>query len=231
MKLILTTLTALLLTLFGTTTFGATVTVVDPSGMSDFSVTYDTDEAGLFGQLILSNNTILFLPDSFIAESNNGVVGAVVSETLNLQLNRITAGFTFDSFFMQETGDYIVNGANAAVSAYGEMRVRSASSLLAEFQDSFSFSDNGDRGTDTFQWSGTTTIDSNDGWMGTTSDTVYLTLQNNLTAATMDNGEQAFIQKKSSGVSITVNPVPVPAAVWLFGSAMIALFGYRKSNA
>lgn len=34
-----------------------------------------------------------------------------------------------------------------------------------------------------------------------------------------------------SGDTLDFTPVPVPAAVWLFGSALIALFGVRRSKA
>jgi hypothetical protein len=34
-----------------------------------------------------------------------------------------------------------------------------------------------------------------------------------------------------SGDTLDFTPVPVPAAVWLFGSALIALTGFRRSKA
>lgn len=212
----------------------ATVTVTDPN--SDFSVTYNDDEAGAFGQLFLSNNTIFFIPDNFLVSSNNGDGFQMISETLNLQLNATTPGFTFDSFVLNEEGDYIVNGDGTQVSASGEMRVRAGDDPATTFLSSFDFLANGDQGTATQQWNGTTVIDgstqSTNGlstWMGTES-TVFLTLQNVLTASSDSAGDGAFIQKKFEGVSISVNPVPIPGAVWLFASALAGLFGYRRRN-
>ncbi|MBT8144299.1 MAG: hypothetical protein KJO55_06340, partial [Gammaproteobacteria bacterium] len=149
----------------------ATVTVTDAN--SDFSVTYNTDDAGAFGTLFLSNNTIFFVPDNFTAQSNNGAGFASISETLNLQLNATTPGFTFETFVLNEDGDYIANGTGTEVSASGEMRVRAGDNPATTYLDGFDFLDNGDLGPTTQQWAGSATIDQNDGWMGTTS-TVFL---------------------------------------------------------
>ena len=57
---------------------------------------------------------------------------------------------------------------------------------------------------------------------------LILQIQNNLAATTGANGEQAWIQKKQGGIGISV--VPVPAAVWLFGSALGALGWLRRRS-
>ncbi|MBT8136467.1 MAG: VPLPA-CTERM sorting domain-containing protein [Gammaproteobacteria bacterium] len=217
-----------------TTCSGSTCTVSNDN--SDFTVTYNRDEVGLFGTpgaespVMLSNNTIFFVPDAFLARSLNGDNPPNVSETLNLTLTATTLNFSFDSFFLQETGDYILDGPGAEVSASGEMRVRDVENPIVEFQDSFFFSDSGDLGSQPQNWSGSTTIDATDGWFGTENQ-VHLTLQNILTADTMAMFEEAFIQKKFSGIEISVNPVPIPAAGWLMGSALLGLFGLRRRQA
>ncbi|NNF16622.1 MAG: hypothetical protein HKN70_07725 [Gammaproteobacteria bacterium] len=203
----------------------ATIVVTDPG--SDFKVTYDDSEAGAFGTLVLVNNTIFFVPDDFTAESANGAGQAFISETLNLQLDATTQGFTFDSFFLYEEGDYIVDGVGTEVSASGEMRVRDAFFPFNSALSEFDFFASGDGGTGTQQWSGSTSIDGSSGWApGTTS--VLLTLQNVLTADSMSSGELAFIQKKFEGVQISVNEVPLPAGVWLFSSALLGFIGLRR---
>ena len=55
---------------------------------------------------------------------------------------------------------------------------------------------------------------------------VRVTIQNNLTAETLANQEIAFIQKKFSVT--TIPEVPVPAAIWLFGSGLLGLIGIAR---
>jgi hypothetical protein len=69
-------------------------------------------------------------------------------------------------------------------------------------------------------WNISSSLNLNDvsGWGSDTE--VRLTVQNLLTAETTALGENAFIQKK---FSISIPQIPVPAAVWLFGSGLIGL--------
>jgi hypothetical protein len=57
-------------------------------------------------------------------------------------------------------------------------------------------------------------------------------IQNDLTAISSVENESALIQKKFEGVGLVINPVviPVPAAVWLFGSAL-GLLGWMRRKA
>lgn len=229
MKLISATLSAIALSLICATSLAGSMTVMDPN--SDFSVTYNPGEAGLFGTLVLSHNTIFFLPDNFSAEALGPNSSAFAIETLQLRLDATTPGFSFDNFLMQEEGDYMVNGVDTLVSVTGEMRVRSIDDMMTTYTNGFQFNDVGDQGTALPDWQGSAVIDATTGWTGTDSGTVFLTLQNNLSAQVGADGTRAFISKKSAGVSIAINPIPVPAAVWLFGSGLLALFGYRKTAA
>ena len=81
-------------------------------------------------------------------------------------------------------------------------------------------------------WSAGAFIDLADtiGWATDTEVTV--TLENLLTATTLNSGvgETALIEKKFEGVAITVNPVPIPGAVWLLGSAL-GLLGWMRRKA
>jgi hypothetical protein len=63
-------------------------------------------------------------------------------------------------------------------------------------------------------------------------DHVGLTLQNNLSAVSMASGESAWIQKKAVGVevSISTSVIPVPGAVWLFGSGLLGLAGVARKR-
>ena len=57
-----------------------------------------------------------------------------------------------------------------------------------------------------------------------------LELQNNLFATTSNDGERAWIEKKISAVEVGVSTtvIPVPAAVWLFGSGLLGLVGVAR---
>ena len=79
-------------------------------------------------------------------------------------------------------------------------------------------------------WSAGASIDLADtaGWGTDTK--VTMTLENLLTAQTVTSGEVAFIEKKFEGVGIIVNPIPIPGAVWLFGSAL-GLLGWMRRRA
>ena len=63
---------------------------------------------------------------------------------------------------------------------------------------------------------------SND-WAWENETSILFQIQNNLTANTTASGETAFIQKKSVPIQISVATIPVPAAIWLFGSALVGL--------
>ena len=57
------------------------------------------------------------------------------------------------------------------------------------------------------------------------ANSMSLNIQNTLQAYTDANGESAWIQKK---ITLVVSEVPVPAAVWLFGSALAGLGWMRR---
>ena len=61
-----------------------------------------------------------------------------------------------------------------------------------------------------------------------------MSINNILTASTSSSGESAFIDKDViAGTTMTVEttPIPVPAAVWLFGSALGLLGWVRRRTA
>ncbi|NND60144.1 MAG: hypothetical protein HKN49_07730 [Gammaproteobacteria bacterium] len=208
-------------TLLASPLFAAPMTVSDAN--SDFTVTYDTNDAGVYGTVFLSNNTIFFLPDAFLAESSNGGV-STLAESITLTLTAVTPGFSFDTFLLNADGDYYVNGPTSSVSADGLMDV---SAGAGSFQAGFNFSDNVDGGPTTQQWAESAILDSTSGWGG--SDTsVTLILSNTLSAISDQLGDSAFIQKKFEGVSVSVNAVPLPAGVWLLLSALVGVAGLRR---
>jgi hypothetical protein len=65
------------------------------------------------------------------------------------------------------------------------------------------------------------------------SNTVDFTLVNYLVAATNAAGQSASIRKSNLALTASTAVVPLPAAVWLLGSSLVAFAGIarRKTNA
>ncbi len=225
MNRIIAPLFAALCGLFSLQAPAATVTVFG----TDVSFTYD--DATLFGSANVIGNSIFFLPTSFRAQSDNGAGAVTASATLNIEVKAITPGYAIDSFLLQESGDYLLSGASASVSASGRLQVTSKTTLngVLPFNDAQIFNVGGltTQGAAT-NWSGSTGVDLGTiaGWGSDTN--VIAQIQNNLSATTLANGETAWIQKKSGAIGLVVNPVPVPGAVWLFGSGLLALVGWAR---
>jgi hypothetical protein len=198
---------------------------------NDVCFTYD--DSTEFGSANVVGNSIFFAPTSFTAESLNGQGAVSTSSTINVLVESITQGFNLQQFFLQEQGDYFIEGQQASVSAGGQF----AATSLTKTCDTgglFEFAcreevllDGGDLDTvgEFDDWSISAFIDlaQNEDW-GSDS-RVLLTIENRLSATTFNLGEEAFIEKKFAGVGITV--IPVPAAVWLLGSAL-GLLGFSR---
>jgi len=213
-------------------TSAAQSAVITQNG-ADISFTYD--DSTLFGTGTVVGNSISFLPTNFSVESLNGAGQASLTDTLNVTVESITAGYTMNMFTLAEVGDYRLDGATASVDASARFMVDSATTNCGLF----SCSDSGiftagvlaDTAGALTDWSlgGTIDLANTANWGSDTK--VILQLQNNLLADTTLQNELAFIQKKKGGLGITVNPVPVPAAVWLFGSGLIGLVGVARRKA
>lgn len=196
-------------------------------------VSFTFDDATLFGTGIAVGNSLFFQPTTFKAQSLNGAGVVSTSATLNITVTAITSGYVIQDVAMQELGDYQISGAGASVTAAGRLQVTSQTTLCGFFPclDAQLFNATGltTQGPLT-NWSGGTNVDLNSiaGWGSDTN--VIAQMQNNLTATTLAVGESAMIQKKFGGVGLIVNPVPVPvpAAVWFFGTGLLGLMGLAK---
>jgi len=214
--------------LLATSAHSATITQMG----TDISFTYD--DATLFGVGTVSGNNIFFTPDAFLAQSIDGAGVATSVDTLDIHVVTTTAGFNLTSFLLIENGDYKLEGAGANVDADTVFQVVSNTNLTGcsgiLCQDAFSTSAGAltDTGGASVTWSLGGGIDLADtvGW-GSDTD-VNISLENTLLADTTTMGEIAFIQKKFGAIGITINPVPVPAAVWLFGSGLLGLIGIAR---
>lgn len=188
-------------------------------------VSFTFDDATLYGSGTVVGNNIYFTPADFKAESLNGAGLVQASEMLNLQVEVTTAGYWLEEFALNELGDYLLNGAGASASASGTFSVSSNTNANSD-------SNNFDAGPLTVQgalteWSTSSFIDIS--W-GTDTD-VDIDIMNLLQASTTDLGEQALVQKKVGLVGVEITAVPVPAAVWLFGSALGMLGWLRRKAA
>lgn len=198
----------------------------------DVKFTYD--DSTLYGSAFTVGNSIIFQPTNFRAESTNGSPATVTtSETLNITVEVITAGYEITDFALAESGDYFLDGAGTEVKAGGRLQVSSGTKLCGYLQQCIA--------SETFDATGLTVQNLTTDWsVGTSIDLatvanwgadteVMAQIQNNLSATSLDVGEQAWIQKKSQFVGLEVTIVPLPAAVWMFLSAL-GLTGLFRSR-
>lgn len=224
MKLLSTALIGFTLTLLTTT---ASAAIVSLDGL-DVRFTYD--DSTLYGTGIVVGNSIVFTPADFIAQSLNGDNGnpliITASETLNLQVEVINPATSLLGFQLLEQGDYFLNGPSATAQAAGIFEVSSNTSAYAETK---SF-DAGPLNTINLltNWDTSSAIDLSDtaGWYTDTD--VAINITNILTATTIALGDQSLVQKKFAGVGLEVTLVPVPGALWLFGSALLGLGAIKR---
>lgn len=193
----------------------------------DVSFTYD--DATLYGTGVIFGNSIFFTPAAFLAESLDGAGLDTTTTTLNIDVNATTDGFSMTNFTIFEDGDYRLKGSGASVAADGFFRAISLTTPCGSppcqatvLFDAGTLADTGGA-LDLWSMGASLDLSSVTGW-GSDTD-VRLTVQNTLTAETLASGEIAFIQKK---FSITIPGVPIPAAVWLFGSGLLGLIGIGR---
>lgn len=197
---------------------------------NDISFTFD--DSTLFGTGVVTGNSLFFQPTNFSAESLNGVGVVTTSETLKVIVNTTNNYYKITSIGIAEDGDYIQKGPGASVAAAGNLSVASNTKncgiIACRDNSVFNVAGLGDTGGSLVDWTGDTIVDLADtvGWDSDYS--LGVTFQNDLTASTLNYGEQAFIQKKFGAIGVVVNPVPIPAAVWLFGSGLVGLIATAK---
>lgn len=204
---------------------------------TDIKFTYD--DATQFGTGTVVGNNIFFNPTGFVAESLNGaglVNSDPVGNTINITVEATTENYVMDMFNLVENGDYKLNdlgGAASYVTAQAEFKVTSETNLfgcggLCQDTKLFNAGVLPDTGGALALWSMGGSIDLADTTNWGTDTKVQIQIQNNLSAFTDVFGEEAFIQKKFGAVGIQINPIPVPAAVWLFGSGLLGLVGMAR---
>lgn len=229
-------LSCLLLTLGATAAHAATTTQCGDT----VCFTWDSDQLSIFGTPSVTGDQIIFDPTTFAAKSLNGEGVVSTNATANIIVD-VMEGYVFDSASLAEAGDYFLWGdmsfEESAVSVGGQLRVRDAANTLLA-TDSIAASGPFDIFNTPFDatphnWNASAAVSLAGGeWDGVTR--VVMKIENILNAYTVDffNPAQAFIEKKEVGLSVGTTIIPVPAAVWLFGSGLLGLIVVaRKKSA
>jgi hypothetical protein len=208
---------------FGGAAHAASVTLCGPT------ICYEYDDAqaaaAAFGQPTLIGDSLRFLPASFLAASANGAGFDWESATFLVSRIYSTTGQDIISVSVFETGDYEIVGGGA-VSA--DLYLLAASNLVgSDFAVATAAFDSSGASGGLQEWAIEAEILPTAVFGGPSSD-LSLQIQNFLTAVTGSNGELAWIQKK---LVLEVAVIPVPAAVWLFASALgLLAFARRRMS-
>jgi hypothetical protein len=189
----------------------------------------------LFGTLNVSGDNVFVTPTSFKAESNNTDGLVTVSGIGTIQVIA-QPGYVLDGVTVGEIGNYNMTGSSTSVDVDGSLRVFDwfDPNPISGTQETTNLTILGDltiQDGNNHDWTGEGGFDLTTSlWDG--RDHVGLTLQNILRATSTVLGEGALIQKQAIGSEITVSVdtsvVPIPAAVWLFGSGLLGLMGVAR---
>ena len=190
---------------------------------------YDDAMAGMstFGTLSAAGDSIMATPTDFLASATN--TGSDSITATGMVTITAKSGYSFSALQFVQQGDYTVFGSGASVSASGTLTIEDANNSSTFDSSALSVSGLGTVGS-TANWNADASFDlSSPTWDNVTS--IKLSLASLLEASSSTLGEQASIQSKVVGsgmLTIETTVVPVPAAVWLFGSGLIALAGLSR---
>lgn len=193
----------------------------------------------LFGAptLLIGSDTLAFTPTAFSASATNG---AIVTTTATFQFSRVysTNGAEIVDITVNEDGDYRILGGGT-VSA--SIRLQSLDIVnnggggfpqVAITNPNPSFTASTPTGTfaapgSFANWNLSASLSPAAAFQDLATE-VNFQIQNTLSAFTFGSPQLAFIQKK---LTITTTLVPVPAAVWLLGSALAGVGFLRRRPA
>ena len=193
----------------------------------------DAQNTGLFGAPELIGDNMRFIPPSFRAESAGAAALPTTTSAFFLFDNVYAAtGATVEIGTVQvvEAGDYSISGdtSGAPDTVQANLKTWVGNNASAEtVLDSVFFNAAGNSGGSQVWALLGNTLDPATAFASSAHD-VKVKVTNTLTANTDEVGGDAWIQKKFVLQVGTTAPVPVPAAVWLFGSALGGLALRRK---
>ena len=195
-----------------------------PVTLTGDNIIYEYDDGGgntaalaALGQPTLIGDTVRFLPQNFRAESGNGQGPVTENATFVFDSVRAINGAPIADVEVNEFGDYeIIEDGNVGVDLFLTATDNDNAANFV-FSDE-SFDANGDSGG-LQPWSISNVINPASEFSGPVTD-FALSIQNTLTANTSETGENAWVEKK---LTFTTTVVPLPAAAWLLGSALVGL--------
>ena len=223
------TYATLLLTLLAPISANSAIVHLDSGDTVDFW--YDDADAGTlaYGTLEVRGDSIFATPTTFETSALNGQ-----GETLFTNTGSVIVvakdGYSFTGVDILEGGTYNTTGSGS-VNVVSSLQVLDSNNFF-NYETSFlNVSDLAAPGANT--WQASLSYDMTTARWNTTN-SIELTLNNWLYATSPEDDptSTAVINKTLTGSSIgmSISTIPVPAAVWLFGSGLIALVGFARKR-
>ncbi|MHB8471611.1 MAG: PEP-CTERM sorting domain-containing protein [Gammaproteobacteria bacterium] len=224
--------------LIGSSVAGASMITLNGT---DVKFTYDDSLTGLFGAPSVSGNTLFFTPTAFNAISTKGEGTVITNSNMNILVTP-KDGAKMSSVALQERGDYSLKGAGSSVDVAGQLRAFDVNHSFTVF-DSADITPTAPMTTvdnKYHNWTATSSLNlSSADWQKASA--INFTIENVLEATTTEKASKAFVDKKFAGMQISVATgggdgsgppaaVPVPAAMWLFGSGLLGLVGVSRRS-
>ena len=215
--------------------FSANSAVVTVDGDN---LTFTYDDSTLFGSANIVGNSIFFLPNNFSAQSVNNQGSTLSSDIVDVQIRvRDETIHLMDRFILYESGDYKISDSTASVDVSAQFMVTSFERtcdshgiFVCNQSEIFGATENFIDDNQLRDWTLTGFIDLDALTLWGDDSYVNVRIQNNLYATALEQGDIAQIEKKFGviGIQVELQPIPLPAAAWLFGSALVGLGLVRR---
>jgi len=189
----------------------------------EYSINNDGDLAAFGGTAFVVGDELRFTFTDFVAQDVDGNPPGFANLTLEIDVTS-TTGLALGTPTLFEQGDYLLqNSGSSGASVSGQFIATNLEGAGSE-TDTFGTLFN----TSTLISSAWTITESLDDVAGWGSDYIRLIFQNNLLALAIGMEDFAFIEKKFAAISFT--PVPIPGALLLLGSCVVALIALPKQR-
>ncbi len=222
----------------------AIVQIDNPS--VNYILEYDDTDLGLYGTpTIGGTGKVEFTPPNFRAQSSFGFCntpftgGPACAVQSDLKLTLIArTGFAFDGLTLDEGGTYKLKGVTGFVDANGFMNVWEGGTISGAFNTDPILNTTSYVSDNVFRpWAAASSSDLTGlQWDGIS--TIDILVSNTLEAfSAPSTSDAAEILKLTTGAGVSLGvdmnggaggAVPVPAAVWLFGSGLLGLVGVAR---